>query len=750
MSQNSTDIKSARSGLMRAILSFLGRLSLCLSALAIDEDSVTSDSERLFPDKDSIELERQDVQFLCQRCRELDFDRIFSLQSVKSGGDTILRFDSERTLVDDERCSFCQAMRFIYPSWDILPEWKRRKTRLVVTTHYDWFGRHSDVTEGNFCLTFEDCHDPTYMVRRWRKSNIYTLPPRRLKREDTSQSVGCLAEKRTIEADSNALPAASIKPRVSFGMIKNGLKQCQRKHKKCRRRRAEYMQKIPGMRLIDCRTRTVVPAPKGNVSYAALSYVWGESGQANFGNGSMIQNGSHTLSENLPKTISDAILVTRKLDIRYLWIDRYCIQQVAETKEEKDEKHGQIARMHQIYGGASVTIIAAAGKGPDHGLPGVRTKRRSPTVRLHNRTLFATLPDPKYLVDASVWATRGWTFQEGLLARRVLVFTEQQVYFQCGEGANTEAWEECHEKSIFETLDVYRNTPLHPYFALDHSDHPSIWLHISKYVRLDMREPQDILNGILGVLTYYERISEMRHVAGLPVDPDFSNPVLWPQELAEALSWQCDEPGERRAGFPTWSWTGWTCKGFQRNQWVSQRSNTVNNPSVQERLKPWSISIEEHTEESTHRSDLVALLDGSHDLSQVTLLHVTAPSLEADIVPMDGISEENQSSSLVFDNNEKLLGVRYPRVEKVSPINLTDSNWLKSPLPSGKIQCFAILMDEGLLETDDDLLKQYVSSLATALIVIRKEDAFEKIGVSDIDRQMLRRAGSVVREFQLR
>jgi hypothetical protein len=36
------------------------------------------------------------------------------------------------------------------------------------------------------------------------------------------------------------------------------------------------------------------------------------------------------------------------------------------------------------------------------------------------------------VIGRSHWAARAWTFQEGYLAKRRLVFTEEQVYYECG------------------------------------------------------------------------------------------------------------------------------------------------------------------------------------------------------------------------------------------------------------------------------------------------------------------------------
>jgi hypothetical protein len=75
----------------------------------------------------------------------------------------------------------------------------------------------------------------------------------------------------------------------------------------------------PMLRVIDCALREVIGADD-DCSYAALSYVWGSPTSEN--NLDMI---SGRLIGRLPNVIEDAISVSLKLGIRYLWIDRYCI-----------------------------------------------------------------------------------------------------------------------------------------------------------------------------------------------------------------------------------------------------------------------------------------------------------------------------------------------------------------------------------------------------------------------------------------
>lgn len=87
-----------------------------------------------------------------------------------------------------------------------------------------------------------------------------------------------------------------------------------------------------------------------------------------------------------------------------------------------------------IYSGAQVTIIAGAGEDDDFGLFGVsrhlpRTPQRSVMVR--DGRLVSIMEHPYDALRGSKWATRGWTYQEALFSKRRLVFTKDQVYFEC-------------------------------------------------------------------------------------------------------------------------------------------------------------------------------------------------------------------------------------------------------------------------------------------------------------------------------
>jgi hypothetical protein len=89
--------------------------------------------------------------------------------------------------------------------------------------------------------------------------------------------------------------------------------------------------------------------------------------------------------------------------------------------------------MDMIYQGSEVTIVAAAGDDENTGLPGAGSTARKiqPYFSFGDITVISTMPHPHHVIKGSRWMTRGWTLQESILARRRLVFTDDQVYFEC-------------------------------------------------------------------------------------------------------------------------------------------------------------------------------------------------------------------------------------------------------------------------------------------------------------------------------
>jgi hypothetical protein len=368
---------------------------------------------------------------------------------------------------------------------------------------------------------------------------------------------------------------------LDFEIFNTWLKFCQSMHTKtCK---AETSPSVPFLKLIDCETRTIVPT--FNYPYVALSYVWGST--------SGDENSFGTLPESLPNTIEDAIVVTRKLGFRYLWIDRYCI-----NRKSPEECSVQVQKMNLIYQNSEVCIIAAAGQDPFYGLPGVgrRNRKRQPRGKVDRHFMVSALVNPQVIIAKSCWFTRAWTYQEALLSRRRLVFTDEQVYFEC-YGMY------CCETLNFPLQDLHTKNCQR--FKASYCDGNKIGLfpkgvgsravevieRIQEYSQKSLSNQWDILNGILGILNAFQTsVHRIRHIWGVPIITETSKlpqpasaasdsyQFIQATDFLYGLWWQVESPATRRPDFPSWSWTGW----FGPVHWdrLIDRKNFRVDPSV--------------------------------------------------------------------------------------------------------------------------------------------------------------------------
>ncbi|KAK5131028.1 hypothetical protein LTR08_001378 [Meristemomyces frigidus] len=77
------------------------------------------------------------------------------------------------------------------------------------------------------------------------------------------------------------------------------------------------------------------------------------------------------LPHGLSNTIEDAMQVTVKLQLDYLWVDALCVPQVPSVNAEKAL---QIGQMDKIYRAAELVMLAASSKSATGGIPGVSSR----------------------------------------------------------------------------------------------------------------------------------------------------------------------------------------------------------------------------------------------------------------------------------------------------------------------------------------------------------------------------------------
>ncbi|EQB55148.1 hypothetical protein CGLO_04948 [Colletotrichum gloeosporioides Cg-14] len=195
---------------------------------------------------------------------------------------------------------------------------------------------------------------------------------------------------------------------ICFDFFKSKLEICYNDHEECRSKSTAPT----GLRLIDVRTKKVCCAIPG-YQYIALSYVWGNTHSQN-------------PKEDFPPVVQDAMSVTKALGCQYLWVDRYCIDQ------SSSHRISMTQQMDRVYGNAFVTIIAASANSSQDGLPGMSgPPRRQERLKLGDINLVELSSVGQETVKMGRWATRGWTFQEGYLSKRRLIFTEKEVLLLC-------------------------------------------------------------------------------------------------------------------------------------------------------------------------------------------------------------------------------------------------------------------------------------------------------------------------------
>lgn len=116
--------------------------------------------------------------------------------------------------------------------------------------------------------------------------------------------------------------------------------------------------------------------------------------------------------------------MTRHLGFSYLLVDRFCIDQ-----ENEEEMRDQFCNMGEIFRSAACTTVAAAGDDPTYGLPGTsRPRIQQPQAKIDNCEFVSTMLPEHMIIPQTSWSGRGWTFQEERLSRRLIIFTDHQVY----------------------------------------------------------------------------------------------------------------------------------------------------------------------------------------------------------------------------------------------------------------------------------------------------------------------------------
>jgi hypothetical protein len=225
------------------------------------------------------------------------------------------------------------------------------------------------------------------------------------------------------------------------------LENCIKTHQKC----PSAIQKLP-KRVIyvdpDSSKIKLKEIANGYGQYVALSYCWGQKGNITTTTNNIAEMMTDISLDALPKTIREAVQITRLLGIENLWVDSLCIIQ-----DSKDDWIQQASFMCDIYTDATIVIAVHSGADANGGCF-LTDELRNMQLAAFSTSINGTR-DVRVSIRKSPWSgegspshtikskpsflsRRGWTFQENVLPRRMLHCTSHELGWQCLESYSCE------------------------------------------------------------------------------------------------------------------------------------------------------------------------------------------------------------------------------------------------------------------------------------------------------------------------
>ncbi|EXL72210.1 hypothetical protein FOPG_12159 [Fusarium oxysporum f. sp. conglutinans race 2 54008] len=177
--------------------------------------------------------------------------------------------------------------------------------------------------------------------------------------------------------------------------------------------------------------------------YVILSYCWGSGNDpARTTSRNLRERHNKIECDTLPKTIQDAIRITRLMKIQYLWVDAVCVIQSNKTLNAQQEDDVAMAdweresmRMASYYSNSLCCIAASNAKDSSEGILIERRPARYGFKKWYNPAN-KFLPSPfafRRRFPSSLFE-RGWCLQEWILSPRILHWTANGLIWECSNG----------------------------------------------------------------------------------------------------------------------------------------------------------------------------------------------------------------------------------------------------------------------------------------------------------------------------
>ena len=289
--------------------------------------------------------------------------------------------------------------------------------------------------------------------------------------------------------------------------------------------------------------------------YATLSHCWGGQCEKTLTVESLKDFEEGLLVSSIPKTFQDAIVVTTKLSVSYLWVDALCIVQ---DSVDSLEWRQEASIMGDVYANSYFTLAATTSPNSQGGLLQQRNPLSVWPCRLTatwgcfiTGELVVSVEAGARSAEMKPLGDRAWAFQEWVLSKRLIHFCKDQVRWECYCFAASEV----NPRGVDELdYNYYGLTSKSAVVELgkDAESDLALW----ERIRVDYSEKA--LTKVTDKLAAFSGIARMVHkVLRLPEDNYLAG--LWKQELLQELLWERYE-NERQPYHPdlyvapTWSW----------------------------------------------------------------------------------------------------------------------------------------------------------------------------------------------------
>lgn len=347
------------------------------------------------------------------------------------------------------------------------------------------------------------------------------------------------------------------------------LKTCLEEHDSCINKDAPLPTRVIDVGASDKNPSLYIT--RGEISsWVALSYCWGTDVDFTLTRETydLLIRGCEL--EKFPATIRDAIIITRSLGVRYLWVDALCIFQ-----DSLSDWEAEAPKMGDIYHHAQLTIAAKASDNVHCGILNrrnnvpycrVKWKHDFSASRSTSPETFVQLRPPNCYDTANIlrhsrWATRAWTVQEELLSTRLLSFTSSQMTWHCPSVRAYEAEffprapdDEREDDHLLKDL---QSLKLHEEKAIDlshdamHTRFTSafdLWYYVLiRYAPRSLTNPDDRLPALAGLASSFYTWTKDEYIAG-----------MWKKDLVHSMLWRYDDAvainTSRYKDIPSWSW----------------------------------------------------------------------------------------------------------------------------------------------------------------------------------------------------